>query len=65
MDLTIGIVLLVALVGVVGLMAVARRAGAVPNQRRIDQADGTMPAFIDAGSSGSDCGGADGGGSCN
>ena len=37
----IGIALLVALVAVVVLMIVARRAGAIPNQRKTDQADGS------------------------
>jgi len=66
--IVIGIALLVALVVLVPILIVARRAGAIPNQQKIDQADGIYtPPFVDGGSSSSaDCGssGSDGG-SCS
>ena len=62
----VGGALLVALIILVPIVVVARRAGAVPNQQKIDQADGGyVPTFIDGGSSGSDCGCSDGGGGCD
>ena len=63
-EMFIGIALLVALLFLVPVMVIARRAGAIPGRKRIDRSDGTSPAFVDGGGS-SDCSGADGGGSCD
>ena len=75
MSVTIGLALLAVLVVIAALMIVAQRARAIPGQRTIDQADGTVPIFIasssdtvsiggggeDCGDGGSDSGGSDGG----
>lgn len=60
MDVSVALVILVALVGVFGFLAYARQSGVIPNQKKIDQADGSTSVHVD--SNDGNGGGGNGGG---